>query len=184
MDSRSTTDPSAAARLRHLAGVELPLLTLHDATGAGRAFWRFATHSIVYVYPSTGVPGRDPAVDPAPGWDEIAGASGCTVQCLGFRAAHHELRQLGFEVAGVSSQPAVEQREFIDRHQLPFPLFSDPEFALADALDLPTFLAGGRRFYARSSLVIRHGRIVHVRYPVPSPGADAADVAAWLQQNP
>lgn len=180
MDSRADSQTSAAARVRHLDGAELPMLALLDATGANQAFWRFAKRSVVYVYPSTGVPGRDPLVDPAPGWDEIPGAAGCTRQGLGFRETHAKFRERGFNVAGVSSQPAVEQRDFIERHRLPYPLFSDPELALADALDLPTFVAGGRRFYGRLSFVVVQRRIVHVRYPVPVPDADAEQLAIWL----
>lgn len=35
-----------------------------------------AERAVLYFYPATGVPGRDPALDPAPRWDEIPGAAG------------------------------------------------------------------------------------------------------------
>ena len=37
---------------------------------AARELGELARRIVLYVYPATGVPGRDPALDPAPGRDE------------------------------------------------------------------------------------------------------------------
>ena len=44
-----------------------------------------------------------------------------------FRAHHVDLQQLGVEVAGISTDPPENSREFAERMKLPFPLLSDVE---------------------------------------------------------
>src|SRR5688572_14785967 len=73
-------DDGAAA---HLIGRRLPDTRLTDCTGASHALRVLGPRLVMYIYPATGVPGRNPAIDPAPGWDDIPGASGCTVHSLG-----------------------------------------------------------------------------------------------------
>ena len=63
-------------------------------------------------------------------------------------------------------------------------MLSDPELELAAALRLPTFEAGGMRLYKRLTIVARGDEIVHVFYPVFPPDRHAAEVVAWLRQNP
>ena len=99
--------------------------------------------SIVYLYPLTG----RPDVDLPEGWDTIPGARGCTPQACGFRDHHQELVEAGAaRVFGLSTQDSGYQRELVDRLRLPFAMLSDPKLQLAEALDLPTFEAGGLAF--------------------------------------
>ena len=73
----------------------------------------------------------------------------------------------------------------VDRLRLPFAMLSDPEFALAAALNLPTFAAPGHdRLYARLTLVVRDGVIEHAFYPIFPPNTHAQQVLAWLRANP
>jgi peroxiredoxin len=143
-------------------------LDLGDAAATGRV--------VVYVYPRTGVPGQ-----PLPeGWDEIPGARGCTPQNCSFRDHAAELGELGASVIGLSAQPPDEQREFVARERIPYPLLADPDLRLADELGLPTFEAAGTRFYKRLTFVARDGHIEKVFYPVFPPDRNAAEVLAWL----
>lgn len=74
-----------------------------------------------------------------PGWDLIPGARGCTPQACAFRDHYAELAALGVNhVYGLSTQDTACQREVVKRLHLPFPLLSDAENALTDAVDLPT----------------------------------------------
>ena len=81
----------------------------------------------------------------------------------------------------MSAQPLPDQIEFAERVELPYPILSDLELALADALALPTFEVAGMRLYRRLTVVARAGRIVKAFYPVFPPDRNAADVVAWLQ---
>ena len=127
---------------RHLAGMKLPDVALPATEGAPVNLSKLAGRTVVYVYPRTGVPG----VDPPEGWDQIPGARGCTPQTCGFRDHYQELRMLGAEVFGFSTQTTDYQREMAERLNVPFEVLSDSNFALFDALKLPTFVVAGFGF--------------------------------------
>ena len=118
----------------------MPALSL-PATSGDALTWRKqpAARWSSTCYPRTGRPG-----EPLPeGWNEIPGARGCTPQSCAFRDHFGELRTLGADVLGMSAQPLPDQIEFAERVELPYPILSDPELALADAL-APPHLRGRR----------------------------------------
>jgi peroxiredoxin len=166
-----------------LIGTPTPAVTLSATSGVIELRELCADRAILFVYPATGVPGRDPAVDPAPGWDHIPGAPGCTAQCLGFAAARAALNDLGIRVAGVSSQSLSEQQDFALRHGLEFPLICDAELKLARTLSIPTFTAGNRTFYKRLVLHFEENTIVSVLDDLPLPG-DSAKLMLALMSRP
>jgi peroxiredoxin len=165
----------------HLRGHAVPSHSLSCTQGGaldlGEATSRLA---VVYVYPMTGVPGA-PLPD---GWDEIPGARGCTPQSCAFREHVLELAAYGASVLGLSAQDHDEQREFAQREHIPYPLLSDPELQLANTMRLPTFEAGGRRFYRRLTFIARERRIVKVFYPVFPAHLNATAVLDWLAAQP
>ena len=166
----------------HLPGMRLSALALAATSGGEVDLAATASRAgtlVLYVYPRTGVPGQ-PSPD---GWDAIPGARGCTPQSCAFRDHHAELQALGADVLGLSAQSASEQAEFAAREHLPFPLLSDPQLQLADALRLPTFEAAGMRLYRRITLIVEDGAIVRVVYPVFPPDRNAAEVLSWLRDR-
>jgi peroxiredoxin len=169
-------DDGAAA---HLAGAEIPSLTLDSTQGPIDLAELTAERAVLYVYPRTGKPG----VDNLPGWDEFPGARGCTPQSCAFRDHASDLAELGARVAGASSQTLADQLEFAERTHMPYPVLADPEFRLRGALGLPTFELAGETFHKRLALVAERGRIVQVFYPVFPPDRNAADVVDWLRRN-
>jgi len=165
----------------HLAGLAVPDLSLASTDGTTVSIRRLgAGRTIIYVYPLTGRPG----VNLPAGWDEIPGARGCTPEACGFRDHHRELLDAGASaIYGLSSQDTAYQREFVERMELPFPILSDPELALADAVGLPTFEAAGQQLYKRITLVIRDGAIEHVFYPIFPQNEHAGEVLGWLRSR-
>ena len=113
----------------------------------------------------------------------IPGARGCTPQTCSFRDHYQELAEMGAEVYGLSTQPTEYQLEMAERLHLPFEILSDVEFKLVDALRLPTFEVEGVRLVQRLGLVVRHGRIEHVFYPVFPPNESAGEVVGWLKAH-
>lgn len=165
----------------HLTGMALPAIALAATGGQSVLLADLAGIAVIYAYPMTGRPGR-PLPD---GWDMIPGARGCTPQSCSFRDHFEELTALGAaHLFGVSTQTSAYQQEAAQRLHLPFPLLSDHEFALTDALRLPTLTVEGARLLKRLTLIARDGRIEKVHYPVFPPDQDAANVKQWLAGSP
>jgi peroxiredoxin len=156
----------------HLVGLELPDLELESSQGRVNV----RDFDVIYVYPRSGRPG----VPMLPGWDETPGARGCTPESCAFRDLYPEL---GVPVAGLSAQSLDDQREFAERNRMPFPVISDPDLRLGDALRLPTFEIAGLNLYKRITLVAQDARIVKVFYPVFPPDQNAGDVLRWLRDR-
>jgi len=165
----------------HLHGMRWPALAL-PSTGGGsvdvaavEADWQ-----VLYFYPRTGQPDRDP-----PGglkqWDAIPGSRGCTPQACAYRDLHADLRALGARVFGVSTQDTEYQREAAERLHLPFPLLSDASLELTRALRLPTFVVAGQTLVKRLTLVGDRERIERCFYPVFPPDEDAENVLRYLR---
>jgi peroxiredoxin len=163
----------------HLRGASLPSLTLPATDGTRVDLSALEGRTVVYAYPRTGEPGV-----PVPAeWDAIPGARGCTPQTCAFRDHHAELTALGARVFGLSTQDTAYQRELVERLHLPFPILSDADFRLTEALHLPTFEFRGARLLKRITLIVRGGAIEHVFYPVFPPDRNAEDVVQWLRNN-
>jgi peroxiredoxin len=165
----------------HLHGVRWPDLALASTGGGTVAIADVdADWQVLYFYPRTGQPDRDP-----PGglkqWDAIPGSRGCTPQACAYRDHHDELRGLGARVFGVSTQDTAYQREAVERLHLPFPLLSDARLELAQALRLPTFVVAGQTLIRRLTLVGDRERIERAFYPVFPPDEDALNVLEYLR---
>jgi len=166
----------------HLPDVQLPSLTLPATDGQNVELSALGSgRTVIYLYPLTGRPGEDLP----DGWDSIPGARGCSTEACSFRDHFHELVQAGADrVYGLSSQSTDYQRELVGRLHLPFAMLSDPDFALADALTLPTFSAPGHdRLHARLTLVASGTRIEHVFYPIFPPNTHSEQVLTWLRDH-
>jgi peroxiredoxin len=173
--------PADDGAAQHLPGTAMPQLTLPatdgqsvdlSALGEGR--------TVLYLYPLSGKPGTDLP----DGWDAIPGARGCTPEACGFRDHLNELHDAGAaRVYGLSAQDTGYQREFAERMSLPFVILSDPQVRLGEVLRLPTFEAAGQRLYMRLTMVILHGRIEHVFYPIFPPDRHADEVLSWLRAH-
>jgi peroxiredoxin len=162
-----------------LVGRELPRLRLASTHGPVGIHELSGDRLVLVVYPhATGLPDH-----PVPDWDLIPGARGCTAQSCGFRDQHARLSELGAELAGLSVQAVDEQRDFAARAGLHYRLISDPGLALAAALGLPSFSAGGRSFYRRLTLIVESSLIVQVFDPVAAPAENANEVVRWLESR-
>ncbi len=169
----------------HLGGMRLPSVPLPSTAGRTVDLSGLQGWTVVYAYPRTGRPDQQIPT----GWDEIPGARGCTPQACAFRDHYPDLRRLGAQVFGLSTQTTGYQREAVDRLRLPFELLSDAELRFAGALRLPTFeFAWGfgaepAVLIKRLTLIVRDGRIEQVFYPVFPPDKNAEQVQAWLARR-
>jgi len=161
----------------HLPGRSLPDRALLSTSGQPVNLRQHPGLIVLYAYPMTGQPGIPLPV----GWDEIPGARGCTPESCGFRDHYKEIRELGTEVFGLSTQSSDYQREVRDRLQLPFDLLSDESFSFTDALGLPTFSIASMRLLRRLTIISILGKIEYVFYPIFPPDQHAAEVVSYLK---
>ena len=163
---------------KHLPGMRLPSVPLMSTTGRAVDLAKITGRTVVYFYPRTGSPDKDPPQ----GWNEIPGARGCTPQSCAFRDHYQELRALGAEVFGVSTQDTDYQKEAVERLHLPFSLLSDEKLTFTKAVNLPTFEVESATLIRRLTLIIRDGFVEHVFYPVFPPDKNADEVIDWLRK--
>lgn len=164
----------------HLQGLAVPSVALRSTKGRTVDLARTSfPRTVVYAYPRTGEPDKDPP----PGWNEIPGARGCTPETCAFRDHYKEMKALGAEVFGLSSQTTAYQQEMVHRLHVPFEVLSDADLKLTRALRLPTFSIAGMTLIKRLTLVIRDGKIEKYFYPVFPPDKHADEVKAWLKSR-
>jgi peroxiredoxin len=167
---------------RHLVGMTIPPLALMATDDTSVMLSALPGRTVVFGYPRTGEPGKIGLVDD---WDMIPGARGCTPQTCAFRDLFAELKAAGAaHVFGLSTQDNTYQTEMASRLHLPFPVLSDAELLLTEALKLPTMQVAGLTLIKRLALIVDDGRITHVFYPVFPPDRNAGDVLEWLKKHP
>jgi peroxiredoxin len=104
-------------------------------------------------------------------------------ETCGFRDHHRDLRRLGGDVFGVSTQSTEDQREMVTRLHVPFDVLSDEQLSFTKALRLPTFTVERMTLIKRLTIIAEAGRIEHVFYPVFLPDKHAEEVIDWLKHR-
>ncbi|HTF12185.1 MAG TPA: winged helix-turn-helix transcriptional regulator [Asanoa sp.] len=158
----ATAAPEGAEsdRVRALVGSAVPAVSLTSARGA-RDVLDDAT-TVLFTYPATGSPNPHPA-----GWGTIDGAIGCTLENRLFRDRWPAFESAGIAVHGVSTQRPEEQAAFAAAEDIPFPLLSDVDLALAAALRLPTVRIAQQQRLKRLVVVVDRDRVIrHTIFPV------------------
>jgi peroxiredoxin Q/BCP len=147
------------------AGKKLPSFKLADDTGTTRSTKDFLGKSLVlYFYPKDDTPG-------------------CTNEATQFRDLYDDFVAKGAEVVGVSRDSVASHKKFKTKYDLQFPLLSDSESELCNALGVIV----EKNMYGKKSLGIQRstflidpkGKIVHV-WPKVSVNGHAEDVLAAL----
>ena len=153
---------SAEARRVHgLTGHRVPGLSVEAPT-------------VLYFFPGAYAPG---AQGYPPGWGDIPGAPGCTLESATYAARAPEFAAYGIRITGVSTQRPDQLDAFAEHAQLPFPLLSDQDGRIAAALRLPTFRAGGTdRFKRLTLLVDERATIRAVQFPVTDPAGSVTEM--------
>lgn len=161
-----------------LVGRSLPALTLPATDGRRVDLADLGPGTtLLFIYPRTKRPGEDSP----PGWSDIPGARGCSNELCDVRDHYQELQDAGVQrMYGLSSQVTPHQQEMVQRFVLQFPVLSDPDLELAQAMGMPVFTTGGLQLYKRQTLVVVEGVIEHVFYPIFPPDQHAGEVLGWL----
>lgn len=162
--------------MQHLVGRRMPNVDLEATSGSPVNPSKILGPAVIFCYPFTGRPGYD---NP-PNWDQIPGAHGSTPQALGYLDAYGHFRRLGVKLYGLSMLPSEWQRDFVTRNNLSFRLLSDFHRGFQSRLSLPMFETGGELYLQRITFILHDGVISRVRFPIPEPQSDAAEVLAAL----
>lgn len=162
-----------------LTGHRLPELELPAATDESTdPVAPGATWTVLYCHPGAHASGGP---DHPPGWGEIPGAAGCTLESGTYRDRTAEFTARDARAHGVSTQRPDQLSAFAEHARLPFPLLSDGEVRPTAALRLPTFRAAGVDRLKRLTLVLDATRTVRgVLCPVIDPAGSVEDALALI----
>jgi peroxiredoxin Q/BCP len=148
-------------------GDAAPAFTLLDDTGTEVSLAEFAGKKLVlYFYPKADTPG-------------------CTKQACALRDIHPDIQEKDIEVVGISPDPPEKLATFRAKHDLPFPLLSDPDHKVAE-----TYGAWGERsMYGKTFMGIlrthlaidANGKIM--RYDLKVKPASTAEMAEEIAKG-
>ncbi|NJC72303.1 redoxin domain-containing protein [Planosporangium thailandense] len=176
----ATADNASAEtrRVHRLVGRRLPRVTVLQHDGQPAALDGFGAWTVLYCFPGAYAPA---AQGYPPGWSEIPGAAGCTLESMTYASRHAAFRALGAHVRGVSTQRPDQLAAFVAHVRLPFPLLSDQDNKLAAGLRLPTFRAAGVDRLKRLTLLVDPDAVIRaVQFPVTDPAASVDDMLGHL----
>ncbi|PVG81345.1 HxlR family transcriptional regulator [Nocardioides gansuensis] len=166
-------------RLERLTGTRLPPLELvdhHDGTVRLPA----DRPTVLFFFPGAWPPD---AHGYPPGWGDIPGARGCTLECLSYARAHDDFTAAGVQVVGVSTQRPDQLAGFAEHAGLPYLLASDQDGRAATTLRLPVFRTAGVDRLKRVSLLVGEDGVVrHVQAPVTDPAAAVDEMLALVSR--
>jgi DNA-binding HxlR family transcriptional regulator/peroxiredoxin len=152
---------------------------VHGLIGRRIPALRLETWTVLYFFPGAFAP--DTPGHP-PGWGEIPGAPGCTLESLTYAARAADFAAAGAEIRGVSTQRPDQLEAFATHAKLPFPLLSDQDVKLAASLRLPTFRAAGvDRFKRLTLLADPTATIRTVQFPITDPAASVTEMLSEVQ---
>ena len=97
-------------------GDKIPDILGKDQTGKEIRSTDFTGRKLIlYFYPKDNTPG-------------------CTAEACSLRDGFETLRDLGYDIVGVSTDSAESHQKFAEQQMLPFPLIADTERKLIDAM--------------------------------------------------
>ncbi|MFC0506052.1 winged helix-turn-helix transcriptional regulator [Micromonospora costi] len=170
-----------ARRVHGLVGRRLPEVALAGADTRPVALSAAGEWTVLYFFPGAYAPDADGY---PPGWGDIPGARGCTLESTTYADRYPALRAAGAEVRGVSTQRPDQLAGFAAYARLPFPLLSDSDGRLAAGLLLPTFRAGGVERFKRLTLLVDPGAVVRaVQFPVTDPAGSVDEMLDLVHRS-
>ncbi|WP_212991642.1 winged helix-turn-helix transcriptional regulator [Actinoplanes auranticolor] len=152
---------------------------VHGLVGRRIPALRLETWTVLYFFPGAFAP--DTPGYP-PGWSDIPGAPGCTLESMTYAARVADFAAAGVEIRGISTQRPDQLEAFATHAKLPFPLLSDQDVKLAASLRLPTFrTAGVDRFKRLTLLADPTATIRAVQFPITDPAASVTEMLARVR---
>ncbi|GAB7047749.1 winged helix-turn-helix transcriptional regulator [Catenuloplanes indicus] len=162
-------------RAEGLVGRRLPDLEIKDRSGAAVRPAEPGEWTVLFFFPGAFAPADAHAYPP--GWGDIPGTRGCTLETRTYADRHAAFATAGVRVHGVSTQRPDQLAAYSAWAELPYPLLSDPDARLAAALQLPTFrVAGADRFKRLTLLADPKLTVRAVQFPVSDPAGSVDEM--------
>jgi peroxiredoxin Q/BCP len=169
INAQGATTMPATQRVTTLSvGNTAPAFTLESTEGKTLSLGDFPGSKaiILYFYPKADTPG-------------------CTKEACGFRDASAQYKEMNLTVLGISPDPKTDIDKFSGKYSLNFPLLADPDHAVCEKYGVWTEKNNyGRKYWgaARTTFVIKDGKIIHIFEKVKPEGHEA-EVLAWIREN-
>jgi peroxiredoxin len=170
---RTRADAKAASKILadDLLGSPLPATAITNLDGNPRALSELtAGWLIVYCIPGFSVGGEDSRLEDARDHHAFVGC-------------YEHLSQRKIALASLSSASTEILLNAVVAHKLTHYVMLDTRLVVADALGLPTVVAGDLRAYSRLTLVAKENVIEHVFYPVAHGGTSARQALTWIAMH-
>ncbi|MET8307500.1 winged helix-turn-helix transcriptional regulator [Micromonospora sp. NPDC005173] len=179
----ATADAASAEarRVHDLLGRRLPEVGLPGPDGQSVALTDAEAWSVLYFFPGAYAPETQGY---PPGWADIPGARGCTLESNTYAARYADFQAAGADVRGISTQRPDQLADFAAHARVPFPLLSDQDGRLAAGLLLPTFRAGGVSRFKRLTLLVDPSAVVRaVQFPVTDPAGSVDEMLDLVREH-
>ncbi|RJQ36148.1 peroxiredoxin [Candidatus Parcubacteria bacterium] len=108
----------------------------------------------------------------------------CVRQARSVRDVHDQIKRYGAVVIGVSPDPPASHRAFRTRHDINFPLWSDPAYALMEAFGARRtiqFMGDTYSYLAPSTVAIHPDGTVARIWETNHPERHGEDIVAFLR---
>ena len=146
-------------------GMKAPDFTLKDKNGNDVSLSDFLGKKVVlYFYPRDNTPG-------------------CTRQACAFAALYNEFEKRNVEVIGISKDSVSSHIKFIEKHNLPFVLLSDPELSVIKDYGVwqeKKLYGKVSMGVVRTTYVIGENGMIEKAMPKVKPDTNAEEILAWL----
>lgn len=148
---------------------QAPDFTLPDKDGNNVTLSTFRGKKVVlYFYPRDNTPG-------------------CTRQACAFAGAYADFQSINAVVIGISKDSVASHQKFAEKYELPFILLSDPELQAIQAYGVWQEKKNYGKVsmgVVRSTFVIDEQGIIEKVMPKVKPDTNAAEILAYLKENP
>ena len=172
--------PESKSDCDHLLNMNLPSISLPNQYGNILKLNRKDTFRLViYFYSLTGHPKKKLPEN----WNQIKGATGCTLENCNFRDNYEKLIELNALPIGVSTQTIDDIKEMTSRIGIQYDILSDSSFKCIESLSLPTFKVADRTFIKRSTIIVEKNIVKKVFFPIYSVNKHVDKVLEWLKEN-
>lgn len=183
LTATGATDSAEARRAHDLIDRRLPDLQLVRHDGVPVSPHPGPGWTVLYCFPGAFAPGAAGDGYP-PGWGEIPGATGCTLEARTYAARHDAFAAAGATIAGISTQRPDQLAAFAAHARLPYPLLSDQDSRFGTGLLLPTFRTAGVNRLKRLTLVVDPDAVIRaVQFPITDPAASVEEALTLIRAS-